>query len=422
MSRILFAPWLAALIVAGPVSIAAISADAPARNEPPVTLSNAVRLALANHPSLAAARHEQDAAVASAHQARRWTNPELEFSSEDIPTDGSGWSEAQNMIGLSQTFPFPGRKRLDAQIGGQAIAQAEAACQLLERGVVRDVTAAFHEALAAEQRLAVSHDLLALAESLNDAARKRVDAGAAGRQEHVRAEIESERARLAVVTAGHHLESARATLASAIGMTNQVLGALQGRLREKVMMPDLARLREEALSRHPAILAARAADGLARLELRRAAVESRPDLTLGVAAGRDGAEDENIVAVRASLPLPLFDRSQDRRRAARALVESARSGVAAAGQGLLRDLHVAWTRYEAAREQVDSYRTRILPKADEAMNLVRGGFESGKFGFLDLVDTQRTTAESRLEYLDVLLEMNLAIAEVESLANVELTE
>ena len=42
------------------------------------------------------------------------------------------------------------------------------------------------------------------------------------------------------------------------------------------------------------------------------------------------------------------------------------------------------------------------------------GFEEGKFSFIDLVDTQRTTAEVRRTYQQKLLELNVAQAEVEA--------
>jgi outer membrane protein TolC len=46
---------------------------------------------------------------------------------------------------------------------------------------------------------------------------------------------------------------------------------------------------------------------------------------------------------------------------------------------------------------------------------VQTGFEQGKFGFIDLLDTQRTTAEARLAYQLKLLELNVAQAEIEAL-------
>ena len=45
----------------------------------------------------------------------------------------------------------------------------------------------------------------------------------------------------------------------------------------------------------------------------------------------------------------------------------------------------------------------------------RPASKQGKFNFIDLVDTQRTTAEVRLAYQQKLLELNIAQAELEAL-------
>jgi outer membrane protein TolC len=47
--------------------------------------------------------------------------------------------------------------------------------------------------------------------------------------------------------------------------------------------------------------------------------------------------------------------------------------------------------------------------------LVQTGFQEGKFEFIDLIDTQRTTAEVRLAYQQKLLELNIAQAYLEAL-------
>ena len=62
-----------------------------------------------------------------------------------------------------------------------------------------------------------------------------------------------------------------------------------------------------------------------------------------------------------------------------------------------------------------------MPKAEEAVRLVQTGFEQGKFNFIDLVDTQRTTAEARLAYQGRLLELNMGQAELEAVLQPQLT-
>ncbi len=382
-----------------------------------LTLSNAVATALAGNPELRAARQQIEAATGRAVQGRAWPNPDLELSAEDMPSSDVGLARSKNMIGLAQNVPFPGKKSLDGQIGQRGISVAENEYRAQERGLVRMVKSAFYRALAAGRKVGVSGELRDLSESLVNVAGKRVEAGAAGNQENLRAEIELERAHLELTVARRELTEAKQELATLLGHPREPLGALQGNLRTNVPAVDAA-----GLAQHPNLRAAQTGRERAELEWRRAKLDPLPDVTLGVSGGRDAAVDENLLEFRVSIPLPIFDHGQGRKRETRALAEMARYDLTATEQRLAQDFAVTEARLRAAGEQVETYRTRILPKAEEALKLVRGGFEAGKFGFLDLVDTQRTLAEARLAYLDKLLELNLAQADLEALAGTPQTE
>jgi len=384
------------------VSICCVASTAPA-----LTLEECLQIARRDNPELRAAHARINAAAGRAVQARLWPNPELELSAEDMPADNPGLSDSVNWAGVSQTVPFPGKKRLDGQIGDQARRVREWEAALRERALVRDVTGAFYRVLALEQKQRVTAELQTLAQSLADAARQRVAAGAAGDQEQLRAEIEADRAALESTAARRDLAEARQMLAAWLGRPREPLGALTGELRPTIPLP----VSDGPLDPHPQLRAAAAQRERAALEIRRARLEPLPDVTVGAEYGRDTAANESLLKFRVSLPLPLFDRGQGRQREARAEAEIATQESNAAEQKLTEQLALARARMAAAQEQVDAYRARILPKATEALRLVRGGFEAGKFGFLDLVDTQRTAAEAQLAYLDQLLELNLAHAD-----------
>ena len=104
----------------------------PTRGESPaLTLGRAIGLALENNLELQAAAGRIQAAAGRADQAGRWPNPDLELSSEDWPVNRGGISQAQNMIGASQTVPFPGKKRLEHQIGAAAVRATESELDLI---------------------------------------------------------------------------------------------------------------------------------------------------------------------------------------------------------------------------------------------------------------------------------------------------
>jgi cobalt-zinc-cadmium efflux system outer membrane protein len=381
-----------------------------------LTLDEAIHLALKHNPELRIAGARVEAAAGRAVQARQWTNPELELSAEDWPvSNGRGFSDAKQTIGIAQVLPFPGKKSLDGQIGGASVKLSEAELAVRRADIIRGAKAAFFRVLAAERLVEVATQLVVMAETSVTTARKRVTAGAAAYHEQLRAEVQLEQTRTEWTGYQRELAGARQLFATVLGRPDVQKAALAGTLAE---MPDATLLEDasaEWLFGHPGMSAAQTRLERAQLEQRRARLEPYPDLKVGVSGGRIGETDQSIVQLGISLPLPLLDRGKGKQQEAQALVSEAEAELRFVQQQLQRDWAEASQRYRAAADQVASYRERILPKATEALRLIQTGFEHGKFTFLELVDTQRMTAEARLAYQGKLLEMNLAQAELEAL-------
>ncbi|MBI5384455.1 MAG: TolC family protein [Verrucomicrobia bacterium] len=381
-----------------------------------LTLDEAVRLALAHNPALRASRAQVDAASGRAYQAKKWSNPELELSAEDWPVrNGRGFSEAKQTIGIAQTLPYPGKKSLDKQIGGAGVKLSEAELALRRTEIVRDVKAGFFRVLASERLVEVSTQLVAVAESSAATARKRVDAGAAAYQEQLRAEVQLEQARTELTGFQRELATVRQIFATMLGRPDLKDASLSGTLADAPIPALMESGAEGVLAKHPSAAAAQANLDRAQLEHRRARLEPYPDVKVGLAGGRIGETDQSIIQLGFSLPLPLIDRGKGKQQEARANVSVAEAELHGVQQQLQREWANALKRYRTAAEQVANYRERILPKANDALRLVQTGFEQGKFNFIDLVDTQRTTAEARLAYQQKLLELNVAQAELEAL-------
>jgi cobalt-zinc-cadmium efflux system outer membrane protein len=111
----------------------------------------------------------------------------------------------------------------------------------------------------------------------------------------------------------------------------------------------------------------------------------------------------------------LFDFGGGLRREKRAELDAARAEFDAVERELDAARRKTSTTFRAAAAQTLAYRDEILPRAEHALDLVRRGFEAGKFGFIDLLDTQRTLAEARLAYVERLFDLNSARAEWEAL-------
>jgi cobalt-zinc-cadmium efflux system outer membrane protein len=381
----------------------------------PLTLDGAIRLALESNPQLRAANSQIDSAAGRAYQSKLWANLELELSVEDWPTSGGGFTDAKKLVGVSQTVPFPGKKKLDSRIGslGMRVSQAEYGVQRVD--LVREVKTAFFEVLAAARLVEVARELVAVSESSATTARKRVQAGAAADQEQLRAEIPLEEAKTELAGFEREQEIGRQKLAMLLGRPDLQTATFAGTLTESANLSVLENGPAQWLARHPSVMAARASKERTEAEYRRARLEPYPDVKLGAAGGQDAGGGGSIVQFTLSVPVPIIDRSKGRKQEVHANVSVAEAELAAVEHRLLRDWGMASQRLRTAVEQVSNYRERILPKANEALRLLQRGFEEGKFGFIDLLDTQRTAAQVRLAYQQKLLELNIAEVDVEAL-------
>ena len=123
-------PWLTCGLCLGALASLTLQgwAAEPRPNAADATLSldRAIRLAMENNATLRASAARKEAAVGRAVQARAWPNPELELSNEDIPASRSRLSQSKRMAGISQTIPYPGKKRADREIGDADAAAAAA--------------------------------------------------------------------------------------------------------------------------------------------------------------------------------------------------------------------------------------------------------------------------------------------------------
>ena len=193
-------------------------------------------------------------------------------------SDDGGLSQSKQMLSITQTLPFPGKKTLDGRIGRQQMIATEREYRVQERELIRNVTLAFYGVLAWQKKTTAVAELVTLTQSLAETTRKRVAAGDTTEQEQLRAEIEVDRAAVETAAAQRELATAQRHLAHWLGCDE--LSPVTGEL------PVTATLCARPAG-HPQLAAAAAQRDRAELEVRRAKLEALPDLTLGVAGGRD---------------------------------------------------------------------------------------------------------------------------------------
>uniref|UniRef100_UPI0013020BB5 TolC family protein n=1 Tax=Pelomonas sp. KK5 TaxID=1855730 RepID=UPI0013020BB5 len=69
---------------------------------------------------------------------------------------------------------------------------------------------------------------------------------------------------------------------------------------------------------------------------------------------------------------------------------------------LLAELQQAGERLALARRSLQTLQGTVLPAAQDAYEAARKGFDAGKFGFLEVIDAQRSLLQARSRTLHTL--------------------
>ena len=157
---------------------------------------------------------------------------------------------------------------------------------------------------------------------------------------------------------------------------------------------------------------------LAELALERA--QRVVNLTLSAGVKWFAEADVHAFTVGMSLPLPIFDRNQGGVREAHYRVAQTERRALVARLRITTALRESYESLVSARAEALALEDEVVPAAGRAFDAARNGYRQGKFGYLDVLDSQRTFAEANARLLDSLARYHRALALVESLVGTRL--
>jgi cobalt-zinc-cadmium efflux system outer membrane protein len=265
--------------------------------------------------------------------------------------------------------------------------------------VIADTTSAFYRVLAAQQRVALADELLGLAERFAHTVQARVNAGKTSPVEATRATIEVAQARVRLARATREQEAARVLLAANWGLSSVHFDQVVGELPEPSPPPSFEQLRPHLL-KAPEITRL---DNLIQRQQRVLELERSfriPDLAVSVGPRRFEETGQSAWVAGLSLPIPIFDRNQGARRAAKFEVERTRRDADAVRVAFEAELAIVLERMHAAALEATSMAREVVPATNAAFSATEKGYSEGKFGFLNVLDAQRALFEARSLLLD----------------------
>ena len=217
------------------------------------------------------------------------------------------------------------------------------------------------------------------------------------------------------------MEAARKRLAATWGNTKPRFETVKGDLDTVVSLPSLDSLLRR-LDKNPDL--ARWATEITQREALISVEKSKavPDVTATLGASKYLMPNDYALVVGFSMPLPVFNRNQGGIREAEHRLTRAEEDQRSAEVRITTLLNTAYQKLSTAHAEVSALRQDILPGAQSAYDAAREGYRFGKFGFLDVLDAQRTLFGAKSQYLLALSDYHKSVVEVERLIGGSLDE
>jgi cobalt-zinc-cadmium efflux system outer membrane protein len=374
-----------------------------------LSLEEAITRALAQEPSLRAARTQIDVARGLRQQAGLRPNPTASFERREEPAG------TDNLTALGVEWPLDlFRRGPRAAVADREVSAVQSAVADRERVLRSDVRTRYGEVLAAVRDLNILEELVTTAQRQHELLRSRVEEGATPPLERNLLDVEVRRLEAERLLQAGRTEAALFELKRSLGMTADAALTVRETLDEIVQwestpaqVVDLAAL----IDRRADVREAAARVELADAKINQVQAEGRFDVSLfanymRMDAGfpqRGFAVEGGLERVRgvfhyvsagAMISVPVLNRNQGEVAAARA----ARAGTAAAYEAARltaeSELAAARARDERARQAVIAYSSGAQTLARQNLTVVSQSYELGRVTVFDVLTGQR-------RYLDV---------------------
>ncbi|MBQ1560226.1 MULTISPECIES: TolC family protein [unclassified Caulobacter] len=378
----------------------------------PLTLDAAIMRAQTQSPLVTAAEASVKAAEGRARQADLMPNPEAGLQSENFAGSGpyGRFGAAETTATISQRLELGGKRRTRAAAANAEVDAARIGFVIAKADLTQEVSVRYAEALAAQDRLALARETATRAEGLSKVAGTLVEAGREPPLRALRAEAASREAAAAVIAAEAEAAAARRALVTLWGDAAETIELVRS---PQPATPVMATIDPgETLD----VRQARAQLETARAVIDRERAAGRPDLTVQAGVRRFEQTGDSAMIVGFTAPIPISNRNQGTVAAARADATAAEARERLALARSVRAVRDGEAALRAATARLEVLDSKVVPQAQTAVDLARGGFEAGKFSLLEVLDAQAALTTARTELIAARLDRAKALAALERAA------
>ena len=386
--------WLIASLLL--LTAFAARAETPPAEVAPLSLDEAVTLAVRDNAELQSLRAKWEAMQEQPARAGALPNPMFTYSGMDAASGGTWPNTDEKRYMVQQELPWLGKRGLRKGIAIQDAEIMRLELESMTREVAMGVKESYFDLVAVRRVIGILQEEEGVIRRIEKVAETQYATG-----ERTQADVLAARTELTMLK--QKLLDFRAQENTLRAKLNTFLGR---RADSPLAVADPPSpiadgeggdaLFALAATNSPEILTAQAQIRRAEMEKKLRAKESVPDYKLGVEY-RDLGTDEDMVMFSVSVDLPIWRtkigagvrEAEKWRESSLAVRENAERLSALDVQDSLFKFQTAW-------RTLDLYRTELIPQAEARFAVSEAGYRAGQVDFMDLLESERFLLGARM--------------------------
>jgi cobalt-zinc-cadmium efflux system outer membrane protein len=332
-----------------------------------------------------------------------------------LPTGKSG---ADTEVRLLQEIEIAGQRGHRREAAAKNLVQAEWSVTDAERLLRLEVTQAFYELLAAQERVIAQRQVVTTQEALLQAGLERFARGDISTLELDTLRLDRDRAQNDLMnreSEGVLIETQLRLLLGLGGETSVVtvgnlLGLSNERAGKERLLP-LGELEVCALENRSDLKAAHLTLEVREAELHLAQARRIPNISLGPLYKLDN--EDQVIGGAISIPLPLFNRNQEEIATALANLQVARTELEARRLAVRQEVASAFTRVRLAEKSLAPYGKAYLDNLAQSAVFTRRAYQAGEISIFEFSVAQDRLTQARFRHLEAVLVYLQAMAELD---------
>ncbi|HKD79357.1 MAG TPA: TolC family protein [Candidatus Angelobacter sp.] len=397
------------------------SATNPQRPDRPpaaqITLEQAINLALANSPTIRAARTQIQQNQAQEITANLRPNPTLQWDSQFLPLFSGDFS-ADNLdqlqqfdIGVGYLFERGHKRQNRLQAARDTTAVTTAQIADTERTLTFNVAQQFINVLLANSTLQFAlEDLNSFQETVN-ISEQRYRAGDISEGDYLKIKLQ-------LLQFQTDVSSARVAKVQALGTLRQLIGYASvphdydcaGDLAYEPLIASLPDLQAKALATRPDLNAAHKGVTAANSQISLAKANGKVDFN--ATASYSHVSGASSASFFFSVPLPLFDRNQGEIARTRFALTQAELTEKATEDTVMTDVTNAYEAAASNQDVVKLYVSGYLKQAQDSRDISQYAYKGGAATLLDFLDAERSYRSTQLAYRQALAAYMLSVEQL----------